>query len=310
MIEFREVRHGVLRDIDASAPDGAFIGVVGLRGSGKAALLRLAAGIEKPEGGEVIAPASRRLVLLGDPLDFSPVGVLALDAALSCQDPVTKARAAQALSAMQRAGTTILLSSYDEPFLQAHADELWWLRDGELAMRGDARAVLPEWRAYCASQFEASGKGQPQPVGPRDRRGDARATIESLETFDASGQPAGVWRSGEHAGIRVIVRFAEPVQSPVLGVMIRTRVGSDVYGTNTELEHADIGACATGALVRCDFRFQCDLCPGDYTVTAASHDRDGTPHDWLDDAVLVTVADNRYTAGVANLRASVEVSRQ
>jgi lipopolysaccharide transport system ATP-binding protein len=309
MIDFRGVRHGILRNINASAPDGAFIGIVGLRGSGKAALLRVASGLDKPEGGEVIAPASRRLIALGQQLDFSPVGLLALDAALSCQDPVTKAQAAHAFSAMQRAGTTVLLSSYDEPFLQAHADELWWMRDGEIAMRGDPRAVLPEWRAFCADRFEASGKGRSQPPDPRDRRGNGRATIESLEALDAGGQPVGVWRSGEQVAVRVVVRFAEAIENPVLGVMIRTRVGSDVYGTNTDLENADIGPCPAGALARCDFRMRCDLCPGDYTITAASHDRNGTPHDWLEDAVLVTVADSRYTAGVANLRATVEVSR-
>jgi hypothetical protein len=39
----------------------------------------------------------------------------------------------------------------------------------------------------------------------------------------------------------------------------------------------------------------------------ASHDPDGTAHDWLEDAVAVTVTDNRYTAGVANLRAKVKL---
>jgi hypothetical protein len=40
-------------------------------------------------------------------------------------------------------------------------------------------------------------------------------------------------------------------------------------------------------------------------LTVASHDPDGTSHDWLDDAVAVTVVDERHTAGVANLRAKV-----
>jgi len=31
----------------------------------------------------------------------------------------------------------------------------------------------------------------------------------------------------------------------------------------------------------------------------------GSAHDWLDDAVTVTVTDERWTAGVANLRAKV-----
>jgi lipopolysaccharide transport system ATP-binding protein len=64
-----------------------------------------------------------------------------------------------------------------------------------------------------------------------------------------------------------------------------------------------------GDVRRITFEFCCNLCPGDYTVTAASHDPDGSPHDWLDDAVAVSVTDSRYTAGVANLRASIAVER-
>jgi hypothetical protein len=51
------------------------------------------------------------------------------------------------------------------------------------------------------------------------------------------------------------------------------------------------------------------LCPRPYTLTLASHDPDGTAHDWLDDAVAITVIDERYTAGVANLRAKVTAER-
>jgi hypothetical protein len=42
----------------------------------------------------------------------------------------------------------------------------------------------------------------------------------------------------------------------------------------------------------------------------ASHDPDGTAHDWLDDAIAITVTDERYTAGVANLHAKVTAEKQ
>jgi len=57
--------------------------------------------------------------------------------------------------------------------------------------------------------------------------------------------------------------------------------------------------------LRVTWKFRCDLCPGDYTITVASHDPDGLWHDWLEDAVAFAVADDRFTAGVANLRARV-----
>jgi len=44
-------------------------------------------------------------------------------------------------------------------------------------------------------------------------------------------------------------------------------------------------------------------------LTAASHDPDGVWHDWIEDAIAFSVTDERATAGVANLRARVEVEK-
>jgi lipopolysaccharide transport system ATP-binding protein len=90
-------------------------------------------------------------------------------------------------------------------------------------------------------------------------------------------------------------------------MLIRTRIGLNVYGTNTELEGLRLGPVHKQDSRTVEFRFRCDLCPGDYTITAASHDPDGLWHDWLEDAVAFAVADSRYTAGVANLKAQVRI---
>jgi lipopolysaccharide transport system ATP-binding protein len=294
VIEFRNVTHGPLRELTASAPDAVCIGIIGTRGAGETTLLRLAAGLERPEQGEIVGPAER---------------LLALDTTSSCEDAVSKAQLAITIESARRSGSTVLVASYDEQLLMRVADEIWWLKDGRVEAVGDPREVLPKFRAYVAETLTEWGKGHPQPMDLRFRRGDGRANIELLETIDAAGQPALVWRSGDEVAIRVVVRFGEAVENPVLGIMLRTRVGFEVYGTNTELENTPIGRCEAGDLARAVFHFRCDLCPGDYTVTAASHDPDGTAHDWLDDAVAVTVTDSRYTAGVANLRAKVEIQR-
>ena len=141
------------------------------------------------------------------------------------------------------------------------------------------------------------------------RRGDGRAELLSLETFGASRQPAMVWQSGQEVTVRVTARYREPVDDPVIGIMIRTRIGLEVYGTNTELEKLKLGPCAAGSTLRVDFRFSCGLCPGEYTLTAASHDPDGAAHDWIEDALAFVVTDSRYTAGVANLRAEVRAEK-
>ena len=75
------------------------------------------------------------------------------------------------------------------------------------------------------------------------------------------------------------------VADPVIGIMIRTRIGMEVYGTNTELENLKLGPCAAGESAPSPSSFECDLCPQFYTITAASHDPDGVWHDWMEDAV-------------------------
>ena len=107
--------------------------------------------------------------------------------------------------------------------------------------------------------------------------------------------------------VRVAVRFREAVADPVVGIMIRTRIGLNVYGTNTELEQLKLGPCAPAPTLELAFAFWCELCPQEYTLTVASHDPDGVWHDWLEDAVSFSVSDSRYTAGVANLRAQVSL---
>ncbi len=102
------------------------------------------------------------------------------------------------------------------------------------------------------------------------------------------------------------VRFEAAVDDPVVGILIRTRIGFEVYGTNTELENIALGPRQAGDTIEIVFRFQCHLCPNEYTVTAASHDKDGVWHDWVEDGVAVAVSDHRYTAGVARLISQVE----
>jgi hypothetical protein len=79
----------------------------------------------------------------------------------------------------------------------------------------------------------------------------------------------------------------------------------DVYGTNTRVEHIDLGRFEPGDELEVDFRVECWLTPQPYTLTVATQSADGSSHDWLDDAVAFEVVDSRMAAGVANLRAEV-----
>jgi lipopolysaccharide transport system ATP-binding protein len=261
-------------------------------------------GVIAEGGGALDAPGVTKL-RPGDALPERPGNVI-LDHALAQCDAIVKARALARLVQLRRAGATIIMISHDEALLESCADEIWWIRGTQLIARGDAADVLPRYRRHVAEALRAAGENESARLAPTMRKGDGRAELETVELLGEQGAPATVWRSGEAVSIRVTVRFANAVDDPVVGIMIRNRIGLNVYGTNTELEHLRLGPVNAGDKLRITYRFRCDLCPGEYTVTAASHDPDGVWHDWMEDAVAVSVTDTRYTAGVANLKALVE----
>jgi hypothetical protein len=285
MIEFSGLSH---LGKSLTAPDGSIIGII--------------------EEGRGLGAPDAIVVHPGDPMPDVP-GNYVLDHALSRSDAVTKSKAVARFVQLRRAGATIALVSHDEPLLESCADEIWWIRDGALIARGDPSDVLARYRRHIVEVLRVSGENQLPRLSPTMRNGDGRASLEQVELLGENGNPATVFRSGEDVTIRITARFANAVADPVIGIMIRTRIGLNVYGTNTELEQLKLGPVEPGDAVRVSYRLRCDLCPGEYTVTAASHDPDGVWHDWMEDAVAFSVSDSRYTAGVANLKARVEAEK-
>jgi len=308
-IEFHSVHAAPLTGFTAVAPAAAIIGVIGEKGSGVSELLKLAGGSAQPERGEITGPKERRYVGPSDTLNLAPAAVLALDQSLALQDAIVRARTLTALDRLRRSGTTVLLASHEDRLLESLCDEVWWMDAGQLAAKGDPKETLSRYRRFVADRIRSWGDTIAPRITPSARRGDGRAEVIGIETLGAKGEPTIVFKSGEMVSVRATVRFHEAVADPVLGMLVRTQIGFEVYGTNTELERVKMGPCAAGETVTVVFQFLCDLCPHAYTITLASHDPDGTAHDWLDDAIAFTVTDERPTAGVANLRAKVTVER-
>jgi hypothetical protein len=305
-IEFRNVTAAPLEDFTAAAPDGSIIGVIGGDNTATRWLLRVGAGWEWVESGEVVGAAGRRYLGSLDALDLSPTDALFIEHTFGMQDALVRARAFAELERLRRGGATVFIASHEQELLLRLCDEIWWLDDNKLAAKGDPREVLDAYNRQVAAKFREESAGGEIAMRPSLRRGDGRAELTSIEIGGEDGRTTQALRSGENATIRVRVRFQRDVADPVVGIMIRSRIGMEVYGTNTELEGLKLGPRKAGDTIRVDFRLRAELCPREYTLTAASHDPDGVWHDWAEDAVGFTVTDGRYTAGVANLRASVE----
>ena len=156
-----------------------------------------------------------------------------------------------------------------------------------------------------AARIEAWGATLKPRLEPVRRFGTQAAQIEAIELLDATGAATYTWKSGGDVAARVTLRFLEAVAEPVVGVVIRTRIGLEAYAANSRIDGLSLGACEAGQVVRLRFDFRCELGAGNYTLTAAAQDSAGTIHDWLDDAVGFVVVDDRQSTGFVNLHARV-----
>ena len=124
--------------------------------------------------------------------------------------------------------------------------------------------------------------------------------------LNASGEAVRLGRERRSRHRAGPVAVSPRDSDPMVGILIRTRIGMDVYGTNTRIEHVELWAISRpGDEIEVDFPVECWLTPQQYTLTVATQNADGTSHDWLDDAIAFEVVDARLAAGVANLRARV-----
>jgi len=217
-IAFKKVTLAPLQAFTASAPDAAVIGIIGENGSGKQALLEVAAAKTTPSSGSVSAGKLRRYLGPGDSLDFSQADVLALDNTFARQDAFSRECAAAALDRVRRQGSTVLILSHEESLLRRLCDEIWWLHEGKLMGRGDPLTMLERYREHVARKLRQYGEGGTQSLANHLRQGDGRAEILGVETLGSNGQQTMVWRSGEDVTVRVSVKFNQQVNDPVIGI--------------------------------------------------------------------------------------------
>lgn len=315
----RYARPGGDLEISWDLPSGAFVGLIGPNGCGAEDVLRLAGGMAGPQSGRIVCRGARLAEASLHSADPEAVrrsiaaavaaapAVLLAGPSLALIDRAGRMDLPTDFRRLQRSGTTVVIFTHDLDFLERHADEVAAFEDGKIIDRGDPRDVLERYR-WRALRRAAAHRGSV--MQPAERRGDGRTRVESVRLIDADGNDAAFLRSGAAAAVEVRLRAAQETAETVVGIMIRSRIGVTVYGTNTELEGAALGALAAGDCAAVRFAFACGLCPGEYTLTAAAHEPDGAPHDWLEEALLFTVEDDRHTAGVANLRARVTIERQ
>ena len=231
--------------------------------------------------------------------------ILIVDEALAVGDAVFANRCVRKFQELRERKITVLFVSHDLGLVKQLSDRAILLLGGRIEAEGTPKDVINRYIGLVLARQD-SKRQKEERVRSSFRHGDGASEILGVQILNSRGESVSSIASGEPVIVRVRSRFHQPASDPMVGILIRTRIGMDVYGTNTRIEHMNLGDFRPGDELEVDFHIECWLTPQEYTLTIATQNPDGSSHDWLDDAVAFDVVDTRVAAGVANLRAKVE----
>jgi lipopolysaccharide transport system ATP-binding protein len=124
------------------------------------------------------------------------------------------------------------------------------------------------------------------------RSGTFQARVTEIDLLDTSGRSARAFTVGDRARVRALVAFSAAIAAPTVGILIRDRLGNDVFGTNSFHVAPIKETYAAGEALAADFEIPLNLGTGTYTLTVAVHS-DATHlvdnYDWWDKVIAFEI---------------------
>jgi len=239
--------------------------------------------------------------------------VLIVDEALAVGDAIFGARCVRKFEELKDRGVTVLFVSHDLGLVKRLADRAVLMMNGKVHADGTPNEVVNLYTGMI-HEFQSrlnpvGGTAGARPgLAAEHRHGDGTSAITAVGMLNSSGESVAAIEAGDELVIRVEARFERASVDPMVGMLIRNRLGIDVFGTNTRVEGVKLGSFEPGDTLAAEFRFPCLLSQQEYSLTVAVQNGDGTSQDWLDGVRSFTVTSARAVAGLACFPVRVEAS--
>ena len=238
--------------------------------------------------------------------------VLIVDEALAVGDAIFASRCIQKFEDLRRRKVTVLLVSHDLGLVKRLADRAAFMLEGRIVTEGLPKDAVNQYVGFVLDRERSQDANKSTDgIAAKStfRHGDGTSRIVDVQLLNQKREPCSTFRPGELMIIRVQAVFREAAQNPVVGILIRNRIGMDVFGTNTRLERLELGEVAQGEALQVEFELDCLLSRQEYTLTVATQYWNGLSQDWLDDVLDFRVVDTKDVAGVLRLNTRVHFEK-
>jgi lipopolysaccharide transport system ATP-binding protein len=238
--------------------------------------------------------------------------LLIVDEALAVGDSYFQHKCYERLRVLRDEGAAVLLVSHDPSSIRSLCSRALLLHEGRLVEDGPPSLVLETYNLLLAPDVSKQHRELAN-AGAGRRAGSGEVLIESVE-FRQGGAASHALVSEVPAQLVLRVRVVRPVPDVTLGILVRDRLGNDVFGTNTHHHGMDIPGEPGVVKVTWDLA-GFHLGPGHYSLTVAAHA--GAAHsagnyDWWDRCLTFQVlpAAGPLSIGPSSLQLTVACDRE
>lgn len=263
--------------------------------------------------------------------------ILVVDEALSVGDAIFTQKCMRFIRSFQERGT-LLFVSHDMGSVQNLCKSAIWLGQGEIKRSGPSKKVAEAYLQYTlqeiygdTTKLSATSTEAIEPIDPSEQTADETVVIDygSNATVQENYAIASGWKTGaaeiisvslekRTPGVEAIfgggekvcmvirARANEVLNNPILGFVVRDRLGQDLFGENT-LPFTDMAPryIEQGQEFVGEFNFTLPMLPnGQYAVMASV--ADGTlyknvQHHLLHDALIINVSSSKVRWGLVGI---------
>lgn len=260
--------------------------------------------------------------------------ILIVDEALSVGDVFFQSKCYRRMEEIRKKGTTILMVTHDMGSIIKYCDKVVLLNRGSFVAEGSAGNMVDLYKKILANQLDSvdkdvsqmnDGSGEDLIVSHteagmmnkltinanRTEYGDKRAEIYDLGLLDERGNVTNLLLKGESFTIKERIRFHTEILAPIFTYTIKDKKGTDLSGTNTMFEGADIKAVKAGDEYEVSFTQKMTLQGGEYLLSISCTGFEQGEHvvyHRLYDVANITVISNKNTVGVFDMESQVEAT--
>jgi homopolymeric O-antigen transport system ATP-binding protein len=242
--------------------------------------------------------------------------ILIVDEALSVGDAYFQHKCIGRIRDYRDKGTTLLFVSHDPGAVKSLCNRAILLDGGSIIKDGVPDSVLDYYNSVIARKNNEEEirqvTGEDGRVSTRSGNGNARILDVDISKID--GQSVRSVLVGERVVLHCSVVFYKNMDNPTVGILLRDRMGNDVYGTNTSHLGHTMLQVQSGDCLDFAFTLPLNIGVGNYSFCVAVHGGDSHLEencDWWDRclAIQVIAGEEPSFIGVAALPTKVDISR-